>query len=89
MSDTAYLSYDEKYTIFKFENANIRFLSPYSLEYFAEVKQWENGYLVVMAKYRHNDIPEEEYIDLIPVLEDLYIEPESFIKQIQKVDIDY
>lgn len=50
MSDMAFLSNYEKYTIFKSGNRTIRFLSPYSLEYYAEVKQWENGYLVVMAK---------------------------------------
>lgn len=28
------------------------------------MKEWDNGYLVVMAKYKHNDKSEEEYIDV-------------------------
>ena len=31
-----------------------------------DIKEWDNGYLVVMAKYKHNKKPEEEYIDLVP-----------------------
>lgn len=38
---------------------------------------------------RYNDVPEEEYIDLIPVLEGLYIEPRPFIRQIRTVEIGY
>ena len=32
---------------------------------------------------------EEEYIDLKPILDDLYIDPESFLKPIKKVRIAY
>ena len=53
------------------------------------VKEWENGYLVVMAKYSHNKEDEEEYIDLIPILEDLYIDADSFVSQIKEVRIRY
>ena len=85
----AYLSNSEGYTIFKYENYIIRFLAPYSLERYTEVKEWDHGYLVVMAKYRHNDNPEEEYIDLTGILEDLYFEPDDFLKPIKKVRILY
>ena len=37
-----------------------------------------------MAKYKHNQESEEEYIDLIPILEDLYILPEEFLKVLLK-----
>ena len=40
-----------------------------------------------MAKYKHNANPEEEYIDLIPILEDLYIESNQFLKPIKEVKI--
>lgn len=63
----------------------IRFQAPYSLEKYTAVKEWDHGYLVVMAKYRHNEKPEEEYIDLVPILEDLYISPEEFLKPIKEV----
>ena len=44
------------------------FIAPYSLEYYTEVKEWDKGYLVIMAKYKHNKELEEEYIDLVPIL---------------------
>ena len=42
-----------------------------------------------MAKYKHNKDSEEEYIDLVPILENLYIHPKVFLRQIKKVVIDY
>lgn len=55
------------------------------MERYTAVKEWNHGYLVVMAKYRHNDESEEEYIDLIPILENLYISSEKFLKPIKEV----
>ncbi len=42
-----------------------------------------------MAKYEGCDDDEEEYIDLIPILENLYFDTNSFLKPIQKVRIEY
>jgi hypothetical protein len=42
-----------------------------------------------MAKYKHNDDAEEEYIDLKPILDNLYIDSASFLKPIQNVRISY
>ena len=81
----AILDNDENYTIFKFDEYTIRFRAPYSLEKYTEIKEWDHGYLVVMAKYSHNSCAEEEYIDLIPILEDLYIDVEKFISRIKEV----
>ena len=63
--------------------------SPFSLERYSSVKEWGHGYLVVMAKYRHNLKDEEEYIDLVPILENLYIDADSFLDQIEEVRIQY
>ena len=38
-----------------------------------------------MAKYRHNLYEEEEYIDLILILENLYIAPKEFLNKIKEV----
>lgn len=46
-------------------------------------------YLVVDAKYKHNVVPEEEYIDLEPVLNDLYIDADKFVEPIKKVEITH
>lgn len=86
--DYAILSNDNKFTIFKYNNQTIRFKAPHSLERYTQVKLWDNGYLVVMAKYLHNKESEEEYIDLVPILEDLYITPELFLKNIKEVRIE-
>lgn len=84
----AILSNEKGYTVFKYKNYNIRFKAPYSLEHYTAVKEWDDGYLVVMAKYNHNNECEEEYIDLKPILENLYITPEEFLKPIKEVKID-
>ncbi len=86
--DYAVLSNRNHFTIFRYSDYVIRFKAPYSLERYTEVKQWENGYLVVMAKYSHKEESEEEYIDLIPILEKLYILPEEFLRPIKEVKIE-
>ena len=89
MSDEAILSSENEYTIFKFDKYIIRFRAPYSLERYTQVKEWDHGYLVVMAKYSHNQNDEEEYIDLIPILESLYYDAQEFLAPIKKVRIQY
>ena len=85
----AVLSSADGFTAFSFGGYNIRFKAPYSLERYIDVVRWDDGYLIVLAKYRHNDEPEEEYIDLKPILDGLYIDSESFLKPIKRVRIAY
>ena len=89
VSDEAILSSSDGYTAFTFGGYNIRFRAPFSLERYVDVIKWDNGYLVVKAKYSHNKEPEEEYIDLKPILSDLYIDSANFIKPIKSVRIAY
>lgn len=86
---TAYLSNENDMIQFQYGRKHIRFRGPYSLEYFTAIKEWDNGYLVVRAKYRHNQTPEEEYIDLVPILKCLYIDPVQFLKPIREVRLTY
>ena len=91
-SDTtqeAILSSAGGFTAFSYGGYNIRFKAPYSLERYTDVLKWNNGYLVVLAKYSHNDEPEEEYIDLKPILAGLYIDSDAFLKPIKTVRIAY
>ncbi|MBQ8942523.1 MAG: hypothetical protein IJ062_11875 [Firmicutes bacterium] len=88
MDNTAILSSKSDYTYFKYKNTLIRFKAPYSLEYYDKILKWDNGYLVVMAKYQDEE-PEEEYIDLLPILTNLYIDPDEFLKNIERVVINY
>lgn len=87
MSNTATLGNENGFSVFTYGNRVIRFKAPYSLERYTSVKDWDNGYLVVMAKYRHNQQPEDEYIDLLPILSGLYINAQEFLKPIKGVAI--
>ena len=87
MTGEATLGNEKNYTVFRFGNHVIRFAAPYSLERYTEVKEWDKGYLVVMAKYKHLQKPEEEYIDLVPILQNLYFDADEFLTPIKKVKI--
>lgn len=84
----AYLSNVGNMTSFRYGECNIRFLAPKNLKRYVEVKEWDNGYLVVLADYEGMGIM-EDYIDLQPILENLYINPEEFLNPIKSVKIDY
>lgn len=88
MQSHAILRSHEEYTIFEYNGQVIRFMTSPRLERYTKVIEWDYGYLVVMAKYQ-NLAEKEEYIDLIPILENLYYDVEGFLKPIEKVRIDY
>lgn len=73
-------------TSFRYGGYNIRFRTPSILKRYTEVKEWEKGYLVVLADYEGIGIM-EEYIDIVPILKNLYINPDTFLRNIQTVKI--
>ena len=79
----AILSSKEDFTSFTYDNHVIRFRTSPHLERYTKVKEWDNGYLVVMAKYSNNEDDIEEYIDLIPILQNLYFDTKSFLNSIE------
>lgn len=88
MQNFAILRSHKNYTIFEFNGHIIRFMTSSRLERYTRVVTWDNGYLVVMAKYQNlNEI--EEYIDLTSILKNLYYDVEEFLKPIKEVRIDY
>lgn len=89
MNDEAILSSSGDFTSFSFNGRNIRFKTSPALDRYIEVKEWDNsiGYIVVTARYSGED--EEEYIDLSPILKNLYIDLEEFLLPIGKVRINY
>ena len=89
MQNCAYLGCSGKYSEFSFNEYFIRFRTSSHLQKYSEIKYWDNGYLEVLAKYTHNSEPEEEYIDLVPILKNLYIEAENFLSSIKKVEVRY
>lgn len=88
MTNEAILSSDKQFTSFSFNGHIIRFRTSSRLEKYTEIIEWDHGYIVVMAKYEDHD-EEEEYIDLIPILENLYFDPDEFLASIKKVRINY
>ena len=88
MSDCAFLSSKEGFTSFSYKDKTIRFRTPSVLECYTDIVEWDHGYLVVMAKYKGQPV-EEEYIDLVPILKNLYIDPDAFLAPIKKVSLQY
>ena len=86
--EKAVLSSSGEYTTFSFAGKTLTFLTGKDLDRYLSVKEWDHGYLVVMAKYKSRPM-EEEYIDLLPILHNLYIDSESFLAPIKGVNIQY
>lgn len=84
----AILSNNGELTSFRYRDTNIRFRTSKRLKRYIEVKEWDKGYIVVIADYDGLG-PTEEYIDLLPILKNLYINPKSFLEHIKSVKIDY
>lgn len=84
----ALLSNQGAMTSFRYGRQNIRFRTSPKLERYTSIKEWDNGYIVVTAKY--SGIGEiEDYIDLVPILQNLYIDPRKFLQPIKSVEISY
>ena len=86
-NDCAVLSNEGAYTLFSYGGRRLKFSAPYSLKRYIKVKKWDRGYIEVDTEYA--DGIEEEYIDLEPILENLYIRPSEFLKPIKRVEVRY
>jgi len=86
-NECATLSSEGAFTLFSFGGRRIKFAAPYSLKRYIKVKTWDRGYLEVDTEYEHGIV--EEYIDLEPILENLYIKPAAFLKPIKRVEVRY
>ena len=89
MNDTAVLSSFENYTTFTFNGVTLTFRTCNGLDRYTKILVWDSGYIEVLAKYRHMESEIEEYIDLEPVLEGLYMNKKEFLDPIKKVRIEY
>ena len=87
VEDCAILSSDGRYTSFSYGGNTIRFLTSPRLLRYEKVLKWDNGYLEVIANY--NGKEEEEYIDLVPILENLLMDVPAFLSPIKKVEVSY
>lgn len=88
-SSTAILSSFDNYTTFSFNGRKLTFRTCNNLEKYTKVLLWDNGYIEVMAKYKNRQKEIEEYIDLRPVLDNLYMNKNKFLSPIKEVKIEY
>lgn len=86
---TAFLSSRGEYSFFSFRDRVITFLTGKRLEKYTKILEWDNGYLIVLCKNKNEENLEEDYIDLVPILSNLYIEPNEFLNPIKEVKINY
>ena len=84
---TAILSSKGNYTSFSYGDNVIRFMTSPALMRYEKVLKWDNGYLEVIANY--NGKQEEEYIDLVPILENLQMDVSAFLAPIERVEVSY
>lgn len=85
----AILSSNKEYTIFNFGRHTIRFRTSPRLERYTAIKEWDHGYLVVSAKYKGIPADIEEYIDLVPILNNLCFDTDKVLSHIENVRIQY
>lgn len=85
----AYLGNKKDCIHFKYGDKNIRFKGPYSLKRIEKIKDWDKGYIVIDAEYSNQKDLVEDYIDLVPILQNLYIDADSFLKPITEIRLDY
>lgn len=89
--DTAtcvFLSNMDGYTVFQYGKHTIRFQVPYSLVWYTEIKEGDNGYLAVMAQYFRSIEPVEEYIDLLSLLRNPFFDADEILQSIQEVRLN-
>ena len=89
MTDSAYakLSCSGRYTKFTYNDSVITFMHGKDLLKYLSVKKWDNGYLVVECLGRVKG-EYEDYIDLTYILENLYMNPKKYFRNIKGVMIE-
>lgn len=87
-SNIAFLSNKENFSYFTFNDCTLKFKTSKNLLHYTKINKWDNGYLEVMTKTKQGK-EVEDYIDLIPICENLYMNAERFCKDIKRVEIFY
>ena len=85
----ARLSNRGRCTVFEYGDTRLMIIAPRPLERYLEVTTWDRGYIVVQAKYSISPDAIEEYIDLVPTLEELSIDSDDFCSRIKRVVVSY
>ena len=88
MPQTAFLSNRDGFAIFPFNNIDLKFRISDRVVKFVKIKEWDApiGYLVVDCLHDTMGVV-EDYIDLLPMLDNLYIDASKFLAPIKKVEV--
>lgn len=88
--DTAYLSNKDGFTTFSYGGYDFRFKTSDRLVKYLKVKEWDApyGYIVVDCLHEKLGVV-EDYIDLLPMLDNLYFNAKKFLALIKKVEVRY
>lgn len=88
--DTAYLTSQGEFTTFSYGGYDFKFRTSKKLIKYLKIKEWDApyGYIVVDCLHKNLGVV-EDYIDLLPMLDDLYFDAKEFLKPIRKVEIRY
>lgn len=89
MDGIATLSSHGDFSVFTYGDHVIRFRTSPHLERYTAIKEWDAGCIVCSAKYDNSAEDEEEYIDLVPILRNLYFDADTFLHPIREVRINY
>lgn len=87
-NSTAVLSISGQYTKFLFKGRTITFLHGKDLERYLSVKEWKDGYFVVECQGKVKG-KYEDYIDMTYILENLYMDSETFLSGMKKLEIEH
>ena len=82
METLAILSSAGRYSLFSAGGDIVRFATSPRLLRYTRVKRWDDGYLEVGADYGHGEV--EDYIDIRQILDNLYYDTDSFLRNIKK-----
>ena len=85
---TAYLSNKDDFTTFSYGDYELRFRTSKRLKKYLKVKEWDApyGYMVVDCLHETMGVV-EDYIDLLPMLDNLFIDAPKFLQPIKKVEV--
>ena len=83
----ASLSNDAEFSVFAYGDDVIRFRTSRRLVRYTRVKKWDDGYVEVGADYGNGEV--DEYVDLRPILDNLYYDADEFLKPIKGVEVRY
>ena len=89
-NNVAYLSSKDGFTIFSYGGYDFKFRTSDRLVKYLKVKEWDApyGYIVVDCLHENLGVV-EDYIDLLPMLDNLYFNAKKFLMPIKKVEVRY